>query len=114
MNNPLFYAPKLPPFSQIKPEHIVPALEQVLNENRQQIAQLVDSTKHFTWDNFVQPLNELNDRLNQVWNPISNLHGMIDSPQFREAYNQCLPLLSAYSSELGHNQGLYNGYKNDC
>jgi oligopeptidase A len=111
MNNPLFYTPKLPPFSQIKPEHIVPALEQVLNDNRQQIAQLVDSTKHFTWDNFVQPLNELNDRVNQIWNPISNLHSMIDSPEFRQAYNQCLPLLSAYSSELGHNKKLYNGYK---
>jgi len=111
MNNPLFYAPKLPPFSQIKPEHILPALEQVLKDNQQQITQLVDSTTNFTWDNFVQPLNELNERLDQVWNPVGNLHSMIDSPEFREAYNQCLPLLSAYRSEIGHNKGLYNGYK---
>jgi oligopeptidase A len=101
----------LPPFSQIQPEHIVPAIEQVLTENRAQIAQLVDTARPATWDNFIQPLNELNDHLNRIWSPIGHLHGVADSEVLREAYNNCLPMLSDYRSEIGHNQGMYAGYK---
>jgi oligopeptidase A len=101
----------LPPFSQIKTEHIVPAIETVLAENRHEIAQLLEKTVIFTWDSFVQPLNALDDRLSRLWSPISHLHHVSDSETLRAAYNQCLPMLSAYRSELGHNKNLYKGYQ---
>lgn len=111
MSNPLLEMQGLPPFSQIQPAHIVPAIEQILTNNRAQIAQLVNTAKPATWDNFVQPLNELNDHLSRIWSPIGHLHGVADSEALREAYNNCLPMLSDYRSEIGHNQGMYAGYK---
>jgi oligopeptidase A len=102
---------RLPTFSQIKPEHIVSTIEQLLNDNRTQIAQLIQTAKPYRWNNFVQILNELNDKLNRVWSPISHLHSVADSEPLRAAYNACLPLLSAYRTELGHNKDLYAGYK---
>jgi oligopeptidase A len=111
MSNPLLNMQGLPPFSQIKPEHIVPAMEQVLNDNRIQIANLLIKSKHYTWDNFIQPLNELNDRLNRIWSPIGHLHGVADSEELRQAYNACLPLLSTYRSEIGQNKNLYAAYQ---
>jgi oligopeptidase A len=111
MTNPLLNRQQLPPFSQIKPEHIVPAIEQVLNDNRTQIAHLIDTVASHTWDNFIQPINELNDRFKHIWSPIEHLHGVADSDELRTAYNTCLPMISAYHSEMGQNKGLYTGYK---
>ncbi|KHD11159.1 oligopeptidase A [Candidatus Thiomargarita nelsonii] len=109
MTNPLLNMQGHPPFSQIQPEHIVPAIEQVLNDNRTQIAHLIDTP--YTWANFIQPLNELNDRLNRIWSPIGHLHGVADSEDLRTAYNACLPILSAYRSEFGQNKALYAAYQ---
>lgn len=112
MSNPLLVKISgLPPFSQIQPEHIVPALDQVLAENRAHIDQLIHTAQPPTWDNFVQPLNELNDRLSRLWSPIGHLHSVADSEPLREVYNQCLPKLSDYRSEIGHNQNLFKGYQ---
>jgi oligopeptidase A len=111
MSNPLLNMQGLPPFSQIKPEHIVPAMEQVLSDNRAQIANLLSRDKHYTWDNFIQPLNELNDQLNRMWSPIGHLHGVVDNEELRQAYNACLPLLSTYRSEIGQNKDLYAAYQ---
>lgn len=111
MTNPLLNTQGLPPFSKIKPEHIVPAIDQVLAENRTQIAHLIDTAAPYTWDNFIQPLNELNDRLSLTWSPIEHLHNVADSDELREAYNTCLPKLSAYHSDIGQNKGLYDGYQ---
>jgi len=105
MTNPL-----LPTFSQIKPEHIVSTIEQVLNDNRTQIAHLINNSP-YTWENFIQPFNELNDGLNRIWSPIAHLHGVADSEDLRTAYNACLPMLSAYRSELGQNQAVYAAYQ---
>ncbi len=111
MNNPLLQMQGLPPFSQIKPEHIVPAIEQILNDNRVQIKDLLNLSEHYTWDNFIQPLNELNDRLNRIWSPIGHLHGVADGEELRQAYNACLPMLSTYRSEIGQNKDLYAAYQ---
>ncbi|MEN8219252.1 MAG: oligopeptidase A [Pseudomonadota bacterium] len=111
MTNPLLNMQGLPPFSQIQPEHIVSAIEQVLNDNSSQIAHLIDTAAPYTWDNFIQPLNELNDRLSRIWSPIGHLHGVADSEDLRTAYNACLPMMSAYRSEMGQNKGLFAGYQ---
>lgn len=111
MTNPLFELQGLPCFSQIQPEHVVPAIEQVLKKNRAQIAHLIDTAVPYTWDNFIQPLNELDDRLTRIWSPIEHLHLVADSEELRTAYNTCLPMKSVYHSEIGQNKGMYAGYK---
>ena len=111
MTNPLLNPQGLPPFSQIQPQFVVPAIEQVLNDNRAQIAHLIETAVPYTWDNFIQPINELTDRLNRIWSPIEHLHSVADSEDLRTAYNACLPMISAYSSELGQNQGLFAAYQ---
>lgn len=109
-NNPLLENHKLPPFCKIEAAHIVPALESILAENRAKIAEL-SKIELPTWDNFAAPLEALNTRLSKMWSPISHLHSVADNEALREAYNACLPLLSAYSSELGQNKALCNAYK---
>ncbi|OOF82167.1 oligopeptidase A, partial [Rodentibacter ratti] len=65
---------------------------------------------HFTWENFILPLTEASDRLSRAWSPVSHLNSVKNSPELRESYQACLPLLSEYSTWVGQHKGLYNAY----
>jgi oligopeptidase A len=112
MNNPLLDLSGLPRFDAIRPEYIVPAIEHVLAENRTAVARLLDETTEFTWTTLVEPLEDLGDRLNRVWSPVGHLNAVVNSEALRDAYLACLPKLSAYATELGQNEGLYQAYRN--
>lgn len=107
--NPLLQQTALPQFSKIRPEHIQPAIEQLIQSGRDTIEQLLKQP-HLTWENFIQPLSESADRLSKAWSPISHLNSVKNSPELREAYQACLPLLSEYSTWVGQHEGLYNAY----
>ncbi len=111
MNNPLLANSTLPMFSQIKPEHIVPAIDQLLNEARSSVSQHLQATQHYTWLNLIEPLEDVDDKLNKAWSPVSHMNSVINSDELRDAYNACLPKLSAYSTEMGQNEGLFKAYR---
>ncbi|VAW94310.1 Oligopeptidase A [hydrothermal vent metagenome] len=101
---------QLPPFTHIKPMHVEPAIDQILKDNRQQLNALLEQSV-FNWENLVQPLEEMSDRLQRAWSPVSHMNSVMNSDELREAYNQCLPKLSEYSTELGQNEKLYQAYQ---
>lgn len=109
MSNPLLTPFELPPFSQIQPQHIQPAIEEILKESRQQIEKLVQQ-ETITWQNFIEPLNEMSEKLQRAWSPVSHLNSVKNSPELRNAYEACLPLLSDYSTWVGQHKGLYQAY----
>jgi len=100
----------LPAFSKITPQMIQPAIEHLIGENRISIAQL-SGQQQPDWDNLVKPLSLLNDRLDKTWSPVRHLNSVKSSPELRDAYNSCLPLLSEYSTEISQNRELYQGYR---
>jgi oligopeptidase A len=81
----------------------------VLEENRARLAELTSQPTP-TFESLVIPVEELSYRLSRVWSPIGHLNAVANSTAMREAYNECVPLLTAYSSELGQNAALYAGY----
>jgi oligopeptidase A len=109
VNNPLLELESLPEFGRIEAAHARPALERVLAENRARLAELT-ALPHPTFASLVIPVEELSYRLSRVWSPIGHLNAVANSAAMREAYNECVPLLTAYSSELGQNAGLQAGY----
>ena len=109
MTNPLLEKSDLPQFSKIKPEHIQPAIEQLIQECRKTTEQVLNQP-NFSWENFCQPLAEVNKRLSRAWSPISHLNAVKNSPELREVYQACLPLLAEYGTWVGQHQGLYNAY----
>jgi oligopeptidase A len=112
MNNPLLSMSGLPPFSKIKPENVEPAIDKVLAENRAKLESLLNKTADQPcWDNLIQPLEEMEDYLSRVWSPVRHMNSVVNSEVLREAYNKCLPKLSAYGTEVGQNKGLYKAYK---
>jgi len=111
MNNPLLANSTLPMFSQIKPEHIVPAIDQLLAEARSSVEQHLQATQHYTWKNLIEPLEDVDDKLNKAWSPVSHMNSVVNSDELRDAYNACLPKLSAYSTEMGQNEALFKAYR---
>nr|VFK01292.1 MAG: oligopeptidase A [Candidatus Kentron sp. H]VFK01410.1 MAG: oligopeptidase A [Candidatus Kentron sp. H]VFK04973.1 MAG: oligopeptidase A [Candidatus Kentron sp. H] len=108
-HNPLLNHEGLPAFSRIRPEHVVPAVEQSLAEARATVAVLeTRATPGPRWDDLIPPLEALDDGLNRVWLPVEHLHAVADNPELRDAYNTCLPMLSDYSTELGQNGQLFH------
>jgi oligopeptidase A len=111
MTNPLLKIADLPAFKSIKASHIEPAIDQLLQENRNTVKSLLDSTKDYNWENFLQKLEDMDDQLNKAWSPASHLHSVADNDELREAYNVCLTKLSDYSTEMGQNEDLFHAYE---
>ncbi len=111
-NNPLLDFSTLPRFGQIEVEHIIPAIEYLLAENRTKLAQLLEQNQgYYTWDNLLKPLQDMDDRLSRAWSPVSHLNSVKNSEPLRAAHEHCLPLLSEYHTELGQNSELYKAIK---
>lgn len=111
-SNPLLQAFDLPPYSRIRPEHVEPAIDQILADNRAAIAKiLAEQGGNPGWNGLVLALDELNDRLGRAWSPVSHLNAVCNSPELRAAYEACLPKLSEYYTELGQNRALCDAYK---
>lgn len=107
--NPLLEAHDLPPFSRIRPEHVQPAIDTILAENRDAIRALADAPA--TWEDVPAKLEALQDRLDQAWAPVSHLNAVMNSDAWRRAYNEALPKLAAYGTELGQNEDLFRAYE---
>lgn len=110
MTNPLLTFEGLPPFSSIKPEHVQPAVEKRIQDSREHIEKLVQQ-EQITWENFILPLTEIGNLFSKTWSPVSHLNAVKNSPELREAYQTCLPILSEYSTWVGQHKGLYNAYE---
>lgn len=109
MSNPLLNYTGLPAFSKIKPEHIKPAVEAVIQTCRETI-EAVSKIENPTWKNFYLPQAAAGDQFSRAWSPVGHLNAVKNSPELREAYQACLPLLSEYSTWAGQHKGLYEGY----
>jgi len=111
MQNPLLEFTGLPPFSNIKPDYIIPAIDQLLLDSNSDIDELINNNDHYTWDNFAQPMEEIQDRINKVWSPISHMNSVVNSNALRDAYNSCLAKMTQFHSELSQNPGVFAAYQ---
>lgn len=108
--NPLLTPHTLPPFNDIRPEHVVPAIEKLLADDRRIVDTVVDKGD-YSWKGLVQPLDNYGEATSQAWSPVSHLNAVMNSPELRAAYQSCLSELSAYSTWFGQHQGLFKAYQ---
>ncbi|MEP6418197.1 MAG: oligopeptidase A, partial [Marinobacter sp.] len=110
MNNPLLTDDLLPKFDHVRTEHMEPAIDQILSENRVKISQLAQQDEP-TWETLAQPMQATEDRLERAWSVISHLNGVMNSDDLRKVYKNCLEKLTEYSTELSQNAELCEAYK---
>lgn len=107
MNNPLRHSHDLPLFSQIKHQHIEPAIKELIAFNRKTIEDLLANNKPYTWENLILPLENLRDNLDESFGIVKHLNYVRDYPEWRKAHDAVLPMVTEYSIEIGQHQKLY-------
>jgi oligopeptidase A len=110
-SNPLLDFSDLPRFDAIKPEHVTLAISTLLDECRGVVRRLETDTGTITWDNFVEPLEQSTERLGRAWGIVSHLNAVADTPDLRAAYNENLPMVTEFWTELAQNLALFSKYR---
>jgi oligopeptidase A len=110
IDNPLLQGHGLPPFEQIQPEHVVPAITQLLSELQADLTHLEASLVP-TWEGLVQPLEKLEEKASWSWGIVSHLMGVKNSPELRQAYETMQPEVIKFWNRLSQSQPIYEGFK---
>jgi oligopeptidase A len=111
MTNPLLDFTGLPRFAEIRPQHVVPAVEALVAEGRATIERVVAGDAQPAWETFVRPLEDANERLARAWAQVNHMNAVVNTPALREAYNAALPRVTEFFTEQGQDQRLHAGYK---
>jgi oligopeptidase A len=109
--NPLLDFSGLPRYTEVQPEHVTPAVDQLLQHNRETVEQVLSNNAAPTWENFVLPLDDANEKMSRAWGQVSHLNAVMNSAELREVYNENLPKITQYYAELGQNLALFAKYK---
>ena len=105
--NPLLDFSGLPRFQDIAPEHVSPAVDELLAEGRAVIGRIAAGAEAPGWDSVMKPLDDANERIHRAWGQVSHLNAVMNSPELREVYNANLPKVTQYYAELAQNQALF-------
>jgi len=111
-NNPLLsFGRGIAAYSEVKPEHIAPAIEFLLKHAQDAVDVATDSKTPSNWDQLAEPLEDATEALGRSWGIISHLNSVADTPELRAAYGAMLPQVTAFFSSLGQNLALYQKFK---
>ena len=110
MSNPLLDTSSLPRFDELAPDQVVPALSELIAVHRRKLDALLDEHPEPDFDTLVPVIEEMDHELSRVWSPVSHLQGVLESIEWREAYNAALPLLTEHGTELSQNSRLQQAY----
>ncbi|WP_273028921.1 M3 family metallopeptidase [Massilia timonae] len=108
--NPLLDFSGLPRFDAIKPEHVTPAIEQLILDANAIVAQLEAPVDDVTWDTLA-PLDDASERLGRAWGVVGHLNHVVDTPELRATYNENQPKVVEFSTAIGQNEALFAKYK---
>ena len=111
MTNPLLDFSGLPRFQAIRPEHVGPAVDELVAQGQATIERLAAQESAPTWESFVQPLDDANERLGRAWSQVSYLNAVMNTPELRAAYNEALPRVTQFFASQGQDQRLHAGFK---
>ena len=106
--NPLLNFSGFPSFSLVRPEHIKPAVEKCIAECKETVIKVTQKYgDNPTWDNLMAPIEEADDHLSRAWSVSSHLNSVVNTPELRQAHDECLPMIAEFSSWVGQYRPLF-------
>lgn len=100
----------LPDFEGIRPEHVLPALDSVLQAYREGVERAVADPAAAGWS-FVEAEVEWSDAVERAWSPVSHLKAVADNEELRGVYNEGLKRLTGHANWRQHHRGIYQAYR---
>ena len=114
-SNPLLTNTGLPPFNQIEADHVVPAIEQIIEEIGSRFASLEKNSleKNIapSWDGLVAALDALDIPFEYAWGPITHLLGVRNNDAMRSAHQTVLPKVVELGLRMSQSRAVYEGLK---
>ena len=111
MTNPILYRESLPLFNEIKSSHVSPAIESILKEANSLIHSLKEMSVSISWENFVEPIEIISEKISRAWGQIEHLNAVVNSDDLRKAYNDNLTKLTEFYTNLSQDEALYKKYQ---
>lgn len=111
MTNPLLSTAALPDFAAIRPEHVQPAISELLAAAQAALDEAVKPETPADYDALSRILDSATERLGAAWGAVGHLNAVADTPALREAYNAMLPAVTEFSTAMGANEALFAKYK---
>lgn len=111
MKNPLLDFSTLPRYEEIRNEHITPAMDELMRDCRAVVNVVKNTTETPDWQDFVQPVVDVNERLSRAWGQVTHLNAVMNNPELREIYNANLPRITQYYAELSQDQVLFEKFR---
>ncbi len=110
MKNPLLNFDGLPDYAAIKPEHVGPAIETLIQSASAAVAH-AEKTESVSWETLVEPLQDATEKLSRAWGAVAHMNAVVSTPELREAHNAAEPKVTQFWTSLGLNRALYERYK---
>src|SRR5699024_618111 len=98
---------EMPDFAAITPAHAEPAVDSLIAEARATIDHCTEDADTPTWDALIAPIDAAEERISRAFSPVGHLHSVMDSPAWREAYQNCVAKLTDFNTEVGQNTALF-------
>lgn len=111
MTNPLLDKTDLPLFDRIQPEHVQPAISQLMDEASQALETVTAADFPARWEAIAGVLDVATEKFSSAWGAVSHLNSVADTPELRAAYNEMLPVVTEFWTRLGADERLYAKYK---
>ncbi|HEV6966720.1 M3 family metallopeptidase [Roseateles sp.] len=111
MTNPLLSTAALPDFAAIRPEHVQPAITELLAAAKTALDEAVKPETPADYDTLSRILDTATERLGTAWHAVGHLNAVADTPALREAYNAMLPAVTEFYTAMGANEALFAKYK---
>jgi oligopeptidase A len=109
--NPLLDFSGLPRFEAFRPGLVTAAIERLLADARDAVSRAEHPDTPATWEAFVSPLEDASERLGRAWGMVGHLNGVADNPELRAAYNENLPKVTEFWTQVGQNEQLFAKYR---
>ena len=85
-------------------------LEKLLDEKRVLINELLN-IENKTYKNFVLPFQEIGESINEFLTPIFHIDSVKNSEITTKVYEECLPIISKYETDISQNENIYLSLK---
>lgn len=110
-DNPLLSSDALPAFDQIQPDHVLPAIESIIQDNQTALSEQLSRLTEISYNVLVEELESREDRLARAWSPVGHLNAVMNSPELREVYARAQQKLTEYSTALAQNEALFKAFE---
>ena len=107
-NNALLDFSGLPRFDWFRADQIAQSIPLLLKQAKDALHGVEHSSTQLNWDDISLKLEVPVEKLTRAWGMVSHLNSVLDSPELRAAYNEALPLVTEFWTQLGSSTALFS------